>query len=205
MNEYLYKGLMYLVHRTKQILDLNSFLVDLRGNLAELTEDPTDSMRGKVDLFGPEFASKSGFLKDRATERSSNEETAAVYLRYMLHKCLCCLERVKPEFLPGGKYAKAVDEKLRCQTASVPTSNRRNEATFGKLDNIMRDFRRMKSLNMAALIKGQQNGTTEWLSLRSDRQELVQIGRKVGQETVKKEKDWETAGRAKLPKSGSER
>jgi hypothetical protein len=118
-----------LVHRTEHILDLNPFLVDLIGKLADLIEDPNAFMRGKVDLFGPEFASKSGFLKDRATEPSPNKEIVAVYLRYMFHKCLCCLERVKPKFLPGGRYANAADEKLRSQTASVPTTNRRNEAT----------------------------------------------------------------------------
>jgi hypothetical protein len=61
----------------------------------------------------------------------------------------------------------------------------------------MRDTRRMKSPNMAVQIKGQQNGTADWLSVHPHCQKLVQIGQKVGQETVREEKVWEVAGQEK--------
>jgi hypothetical protein len=188
---------MTTVHRTKHILDLNPLFIELREKLRALTDDPTPFMRGQVHLSGAELAPKPSLLQKRPTKPSPNNDAVATYLKYGLHKSLVCLEQVKPELSPGGRYANSADAKLRSQLASVPTTNRRNESTFGKLNNTMRDCRRMQTINIAAQIKAQQNGTSEWVRAHPEQQKIVRIDMKTAVIFARKEKEREIVGLAK--------
>lgn len=197
LNEFLFKGLYTTIYKTKHILDLDPLFATLRDKLKSLADDPSPFMRGRVHLFGPSLAPRPSLLRERALETGTNEEGLARYLKYAFHAGLVCLGRVKPDFLEGGEFANGADLQLQKRTASVPTTNRRNEGTFGKVDNTMRDSRRMRVINMAAQIKAQQNGTAKWLAGRQHRKQITGVGRKMGRVLLRRERKRAAEGKAK--------
>jgi hypothetical protein len=198
---YFFKPLMALIHKSKHILDLNPTFLSLRGLLKALGEDPTPLMKGECTLFAG-FEERDGLLLRRALEPSPHDEGVKEYLQYGTNALLVTLERVKEQFLPEGEFENGTDERLRERTASVPTTNRKNEATFGRLDNLGRDMHRLKSINVAGQIKAKQNGTAEWLDKLENKKAIVEAATKASKILQRNELEWERQG---LQKAEEER
>lgn len=81
------------------------------------------------------------------------------------------------------------------KTASVPRSNRKNETSFARLDNLKRDMQRLKPININGMIKSKQNKTMEWLENHGEKNKIVQVAMKSKKRLLEEDAKREAEGR----------